>query len=105
MDEAPEPNAEVLARYALEPVRFLGGGHHQNWLCLRRSERAVLRRYVRPPIGELSYEHIVAERLDAAGWAVPVLLEEPVVVEGGTWGLFRWLPGVARDDADTAQER
>ena len=101
----PVPTAEVLVAYGVEPKRFLGGGHHHNWLCRRGGDNVVLRQYVRPPLGDLRYEHVVADRLDAAGWPVPVLLEEPVVADGSTWGLFRWLPGRARDDADTVEER
>ena len=105
MLDEPLPTADVLAAFGVDPVRYLGGGHHQNWLCHRGADNVVLRRYVRRPLGELSYEHVVADRLDAAGWPVPVLLEPPVMANGSTWGLFRWLPGSPRDDADTAAER
>jgi aminoglycoside phosphotransferase (APT) family kinase protein len=99
------PAPGVLAGYGVEAVRFLGGGHHQNWLCHRRGENVVLRRYVRPPLGDVHYEHVVAGRLADAGWPVPVLLDEPAVVDGSSWALFRWLPGQSRNDADSAEER
>ena len=101
----PVPFRAVLDVFGATPIRFLGGGHHHNWLCERNGGNVVLRRHVRPPLGDLSYEHLVADRLDAAGWPVPVLLTDPVEADGSVWTLQRWLPGEARADADSVEER
>jgi aminoglycoside phosphotransferase (APT) family kinase protein len=99
------PSPDVLRAFDLSVGRFMGGGHHENWLCHRGSEKVALRRYVRPPLGEVSYEHRVASRLDAAGWPVPVLLEPPLDQDGSTWAIFSWLSGTQRSDADAVEER
>ena len=104
MSEEPQPARQVTDAFGLRVIRFLGGGHHQNWLCLRDGDNVVLRRYVRPPLGDISYEHAVAARLDAEGWAVPVLLDATVRADGSTWGVFRWLPGASRDTSETIEE-
>ena len=103
-EAAPEPDGEVVRRFGVEPEQFLGGGHHQSWRCRRPGGEPVVLR-VRPPLGEVSYEHRVAARLDESGWPVPVLVDEPITVEGGLWGLFRWLPGVHRTDAGSPEEQ
>lgn len=95
----------MLRAFELTVERFMGGGHHENWLCRRGDQRVALRRYVRPPLGDVAYEHRVAGRLDQAGWPVPVLLEPAVTVDDDAWAIFRWLPGTTRTDADSAQER
>ena len=104
MPEELLPSRQVTDAYGIRVVGFLGGGHHQNWLCVRGETNVVLRRYVRPPLGDIAYEHVVAARLDAEGWPVPVLLESPLVAGGTTWGLFRWLRGASRDSAETVEE-
>jgi len=105
LEPEPTPSPAVLRAYGLTVEKFIGGGHHENWLCRRGKENVALRRYVRPPLGDLSYEHQVAARLHESGWPVPVLLEPTVTVDGEVWAIFRWLRGAPRADADSPQER
>ena len=101
----PVPLPSVLTAYGISASRYLGGGHHQNWLAERAGERVVLRRHVRPPIGDLAYEFLILEELSRARWPVPIPLADPVQADGSTWSLLAWLPGEHRTDAWSEREQ
>ena len=91
--ELPQPAAEALRRWGASPLEYLGGRSNQHWLVESQRSRLVLRGYPVEPLGDIAYELAVLSRLRAMGWPVPVLVEEPIQVEGRTWCSFTWLPG------------
>jgi aminoglycoside phosphotransferase (APT) family kinase protein len=97
---------DVLEEFGLELVRPLSGGsRNQYWLAHRPGEEAlVLRRYPEPH-PDIGYELEVVRRLDSLGWPVPTPLCDPVVRDGRTWGLFRWLSGAPRTSEDERAQR
>ena len=56
----------------------------------------MVRGYSDGALPHIAYELEVLARLDEAGWPVPAAVEEPIQVDGRTWGLFKFLPGTCR---------
>ncbi|MYB49838.1 MAG: phosphotransferase [Dehalococcoidia bacterium] len=83
----------VLQRWEISPVSYLGGRLNQHWLVEHRHSRLVVRGYSDGAFPHIGYELEVLARLDEAGWPVPTAVEEPIQVDGRTWGLFKFLPG------------
>jgi Ser/Thr protein kinase RdoA (MazF antagonist) len=101
------PSDVVLRSLGVEvEAELAGASENQHWR-VRGRDLAVLRRVAPRSVRGLSYELAVLNELDQRGWPVPVALAEPLEIEGNTWVLYRWLPGVspASEDANAQRER
>lgn len=103
-NDCPSPPAEVVNRWALRVDSYLGGRANLHWRVSRDGRPLVLRRYQEKPIGDIGYELQVLQRLDALGWPVPVAVDDLLVVDGRTWGLFMWLPGASPAVTESTSE-
>ena len=65
----------------------------------------MVRGYSDGAFPHIGYELEVLARLDEAGWPVPAAVEEPVQIDGRTWGLFKFLPGTCRTNNDSKDRR
>jgi aminoglycoside phosphotransferase (APT) family kinase protein len=95
----------VTSLLHLRVERYLGGRANQHWLVRSADRPLVLRRYQLAPIGDVGYELRVLRRLADLGWPTPTATAEPVVVDGRTWCLFRWLPGTPPTGTDERSQR
>ena len=95
----------VRQRWGVTPVYYLSGRHSQNWLVERRGIHLVVRGYSNEASPHIAYELEVLNHLDGQGWPVPVAVEEPIDVDGRTWGLARFLPGTNRTSNEPEDRR
>ena len=95
-DLPPQIPGTVKQRWGISPACYLGGRHNQNWLVEFRGSHLVVRGSSDEPFPHIAYELEVLTRLDREGWPVPAPVEEPVEVDGRTWGLLKFLPGTCR---------
>ncbi len=97
---------EVLRRWDITPIEYLGRRHNEHWFVESRGTGLVLRGYPKKPFADIAYELDVLRHLFASGWPVPNVTEEPVVADGRTWCLFSRLPGgIRRSDTSPEQRR
>ena len=96
LDVTAQIRHEVMQRYGVTPVGFLGHRLNETWLVASEKSRLVLRGYPSEPIGEITYELKVLRRLHSIGWPVPLAVEDLLHIDGRTWCLFTWLPGTCR---------
>ena len=92
----PQIPRAFMDRWGVSPVNYLGGAHNQNWLVESRHAHMVVRGSSNDPFPQIAYEFEVLTHLDREGWPVPAPVEEPIEVDGRTWGLFKFLPGTCR---------
>ena len=95
-DPTPHIPRAVEQQWGITPIEYLGGRHKQSWLVEYRRSRSVARCYPSRPFSDIAYELEVLARLDEDGWPVPVVIEEPIEVDGRTWCLSEFLPGTCR---------
>ena len=65
----------------------------------------MVRGYSDDAFPHIAYELEVLSRLEEAGWPVPSAVEEPIQVDGRTWGLFKFLPGSCRTSNSPEERR
>lgn len=104
--DAVTPRGSVLRSLRVAVERELpGASQNQHWLVRRNGGPAVLRRVAPRSTQGLSYEFTVLDELDRRGWPVPIALTEPIVADGYTWVVYRWLSGSSPDREDRAGQR
>ena len=99
------PPPAVVAHFAVKVISDLGGRETRNWLVSYEGHRAVLRRYPDQSEDAVRYEARVLQEMDSRGWPVPMLLAEPVRIDGRMWGLTRWLDGSRPEETDRSSRR
>ena len=106
-DRPPTPQIPhaVTQRWGIVPVSYLGGRLNRHWLVEHRHSRLVVRGYSDDAFPHIAYELEVLARLGEAGWPVPAAVEEPIQVDGLTWGLFKFLPGSCPTSNSTEERR
>lgn len=88
----------LCARWGLHDPRLLGHRVNAHWRVESGRGAALLRRYGADVAeSDIAYELRVGDRLAAAGWPVPPLLEPPIRWHGRWWALFGLLPGLQCD--------
>ncbi len=92
-DAAPEASAEVLSRWGIKPLAYLGGRDRRHWLAVSGGGRLVLHAIPLRGPGDVGYELEVMRRVGAMGWPVPGVVAGPVLLDGWSWCLTTWLPG------------
>lgn len=65
----------------------------------------MVRVYSIEALPHIDYELDVLRRLDEVGWPVPAAVEDPIQVDGRTWGLFKYLPGTCRTTNSSGERR
>ena len=95
----------VIRQWGIVPVSCLGGRQNRHWLVEYRHSQLVVRGYSVEAFPDIDYELDVLKRLDEAGWPVPVAVEDPIQVDGRTWGLFKFLPGACRTTNSSGERR
>jgi len=99
-----EPSHEVLARFGVRVVAFLGGRINQHWLVEAGHEPLVLRRWAESA-ESATYEVRLIAHLAGLGWPVAAIVEGPVELAGGVWSLAPFLPGDAPANPGSAEEQ
>ncbi|MEX0751261.1 MAG: phosphotransferase [Dehalococcoidia bacterium] len=101
---APSPDEQLVRKWSLTPVEYLGGHANQHWRVESGGRSMVLTRYA-DRFHDIDYQLRLLARLRELRWPVPEAVDEPARVEGRTWCLFTWLPGAARWPHPDREER
>ena len=105
MCSQPHISQEVVRQWEISQISYLGGRYNHHWLVERRGHRLVLRAYSAEPFDDIPYELEVLRRLAESEWPVPSAVDEPIAVDGRTWTLFTWLPGVPPTETGPDERR
>jgi Ser/Thr protein kinase RdoA (MazF antagonist) len=100
------PPEEVLEHFDLALGQHLGGSRNKHWVARSRGQPVVLRRYGEPVPADVGYELRVVQELANRGWPVPEPIGDPIVLNGVTWVVMRWLRGNALPEpGEPAEQR
>lgn len=87
----------MCSRWRLTPGPVLGDRPAGTWAATRGDTPLVVKHFGED---DWRYPLRVAAALRAQGWPTPEVVEEPLVVAGGAWVLFRRLPGRSRQPSE-----